>query len=89
MPNVCVSVPTARVPDLVAMAEAYMTERRIDYTGMTSLQKGQRFLTEITKERFIEWRRQQAEVTAEQTAQASIATAVTTAKTDADTIIPA
>lgn len=90
MANLTVVVPNSLVPEYVQIAEEFMAGRKIDFSGMTATQKGQRYIAELLKDALIRHRRdfsetsgQQSVQTARDAADTALKTAITTAISDA------
>lgn len=79
MPALTVNIPANVVADLTAAADELLAARGISIVGMTTTQRGQRYIAEILKDVVITRRR----ATAQTTAQTTVDTAVATATTDA------
>lgn len=65
MPNLTISIPAALVPDLTVIAEDLFEQRKINTTGMTPTQKGQRFIVELLRDQIIKHRSFQAGLAAQ------------------------
>lgn len=63
MPNLTISIPTAAVPDLVALATEQLGEHGISTNGLTNVQIGQRWIAETLKRELLAYRRRQADAT--------------------------
>jgi hypothetical protein len=89
MPNLTITIPTGLVPEAVTIAERFLTAKGISFAGMTSTQKGQRYLAEILKDELVKLRAGIAESdgltslgTARTTMETNVRTAITSAQSD-------
>lgn len=90
MATLTVTIPNPLIPDFVIIAERLLTARKIDFSGMTNIQKGQRYIVEVLKDDLIRFRKATAESSgqasvdaARNTAEANTLTTITTAVSDA------
>ena len=90
MANLTIVIPNVSVPILMPMVETYLTGKNIDWSAMTNIQKGQRYLAERIKDDYIVFQRTTASVarqatldTAHANATAALNTAVASAVTEA------